>query len=154
MSFTFPLGLLGLLALPYFLWLGRPRSALGRGRTLAALILRALIVIALVLGLAGFQLVRAADKLAVVFLIDDSDSVPPAAVENARQYTQDAIAQMSPADEAAIIVFGADALVERPMSPVRTVGPIESQPVRLHTDLAEAIRLGLRCIRPARRAVW
>ena len=46
-------------------------------------------------------------------------------------------------DETAVILFGANALVERPMSGLAELAPITSVPQPLHTDLAEAIRLGL-----------
>ncbi len=155
MTLTTPIALLGLLTLPVFLWLGWPRGAWGRGRRIAALVLRGLIVVALVLGLAGLEVVRGGDTLAVVFLIDASDSMPDATVEAARTYAEDAIRGMRPTDQAAIVVFGSDALVERPMSPVREVGPLESQVLPLHTDLAEAIRLGMALYPPgaARRMV-
>ena len=155
MRLIYPLALLGLLALPYLFWLGRPAGMWGRGRAWAALALRTLIVILLVLGLGGLQIVGAADRLAVVFLIDASDSMPPASVEAARQYVEEAVRAMRPDDQAAIVVFGADALVERPMSSAREVGPLESQVLPLHTDLAEAIRLGLALYPPgaARRMV-
>jgi Mg-chelatase subunit ChlD len=155
MTVAYPLALLGLLALPYFLWLGRPRGVWTRGRAIAALALRGLIVLALVLSLAGLHMIRASDSLAVVFLIDASDSMPPAAVEEARLYAEEAIQAMRQQDQAAIIVFGTDALVERPMSPVREVGPLESEVLPLNTDLAEAIRLGLALYPPgaARRMV-
>ena len=155
MTFTYPYALLGLLLIPYFVWLGRPRGAWAQRRAFIAMMLRGLIVLLLVLALAGFQIVRKADKLAVVFLIDDSDSMPDSAVESARQYAADAMSHMGPNDEAAIIVFGSDALVERPMSPVKEIGPIESKVLPLNTDLAEAIRLGMALYPPgaARRMV-
>ncbi len=155
MTLTYPIALLGLLTLPYFLWLGRPRGAWARGRQIAALALRALIVILLVLSLAGLEVVQAGQGLAVVFLVDASDSMPPAAVEAAREYVADSLRTMRPGDQAAIVLFGSDALVERPMSPVREVGPFESEVLPLNTDLAEAIRLGLALYPPgmARRMV-
>lgn len=155
MILTYPLALLGLLALPYFLWLGRPAGMWARARSWVALALRLLIVVLLVLALAGLQIVSASDRLAVVFLIDASDSMPPQAVEAARQYAADAIGRMQPDDQAAIIVFGSDALVERPMSGSHETGPLESKVIPLNTDLAEAIRLGMALFPPgaARRMV-
>lgn len=154
MSFTTPIALLGLLTIPYFIWLGRPKGW-GRGRALVSMALRALIVASLVLALAGFQIVRSSDQLAVVFLIDASDSMPPATVEQARQFAEQGISGMRPDDQAAIIVFGSDARVERPMTPSREVGPLQSDILSLNTDLAEAIRLGLALYPPgaARRMV-
>src|SRR5689334_20163006 len=116
MNFSYPFALLILLALLYFVWLGRPKGMWSRGRTWIALALRSLIVLLLTLALAGLQITQASNRLAVVFLIDASDSMSPQSVENARQYAANSISQMQPDDTAAIIVFGSDALVERPMS--------------------------------------
>ncbi len=155
MALTYPIALVGLLALPYFLWVGRPQGMWGRGRAILALVLRFLIIIALVFALAGLQIIKAADQLAVVFLIDASDSMSAPAVESARLYVQDVMDRMGSDDEAAIIVFGSDALVERPMSAISELGPLESEVLPLNTDLAEAIRLGMALYPPgaARRMV-
>ncbi|MCA9924685.1 MAG: VWA domain-containing protein, partial [Anaerolineales bacterium] len=144
MNFTTPLALLLLLLLPYFVWLGRPRkTAVRRWREWTSLVLRLLILSLLVLSLAGTQIVRAADELAVVFLVDASDSISPEQAAQAEAFVQTAVAGMTPTDQAAVILFGANALVERPMSGLAELAPITSVPQRLHTDLAEAIRLGL-----------
>jgi uncharacterized membrane protein len=50
---------------------------------------------------------------------------------------------MRPTDQAAIVIFGSNALVERPMSRLSEMAPITSVPISLQTDIAEAIRLGL-----------
>ncbi|MCP5097500.1 MAG: VWA domain-containing protein [Chloroflexi bacterium] len=144
MNFTTPFALLLLLLLPYFVWLGRPRkTAVRRWREWVSLGLRLTILILLVLSLAGTQIVRAADELAVVFLVDASDSIGIEQATQAETFVRDAIATMTPADEAAVILFGANALVERPMSGLAELAPVSSVPQQLHTDLAEAIRLGL-----------
>ncbi len=141
MTFSAPLALLLLLIIPAIVYVGRPRVAFRRGRDIASLIIRTLILLLLILALAGAQSIQAADKLAVVFLVDASDSV--AAQDAQVAYMRDAIAAMRPEDEAAIVVFGANALVERPMSSVREVAPIRSTPITGNTDLQEAISLGL-----------
>ena len=64
MIFTTPLALLLLLLIPLFVYLGWPRFAYRRRRDAASLLLRLLIVSLLVLGLAGTQVSRAADRLA------------------------------------------------------------------------------------------
>lgn len=144
MDFTTPLALLLLLTIPYFVWLGRPGQAGGRRwRDWFSLGLRLLILTLLTLSLAGAQIVRAADTLAVVFLIDASDSVRPGQTEEAEAFVRQAIETMGPADEAAVVVFGANALVERPMSGLAELAPITSVPQSLHTNVAEAIRLGM-----------
>ncbi len=144
MKFTTPLLLLLLLAIPYFVWLGKPRLDVRRRlREWTSLMLRLLILILIILALAGTQIVRAADELAVVFLIDASDSMSDAQMQQAEEFVRTAVEGMSPTDQAAVALFGANALVERPMSGLAELAPISSAPQTLHTDLAEAIRLGL-----------
>ena len=144
MNFTTPLALILLLLLPYFFWLGRPRTgALRRKREWASLAVRLLILLLLIFSLAGSRLVRAADELAVVFLLDVSDSISPAQQAEAEAFVRAAIAEMTPTDQAAVVLFGANSLVERPMSGLAELAPVSSVPQALHTDLAEAIRLGL-----------
>lgn len=143
MSFTTPLALLLLATIPYFFWLGRPRVPIRRWRAWSSLGLRLLIIMLLTLSLAGTQMVRAADELAVVFLIDASDSMNAAQAAAAETFVRDAITTMTTTDQAAVIVFGANALVERPMSGLAELAPVTSAPQSLHTNLAEAIRLGM-----------
>ena len=142
MVFTQPLFLLLLAILPYFVYLGRPVSRYGRGRAWAALILRCLIVTLLLLSLAGMQSVHGGDELAVLFLVDVSDSVSEAEQERALAFVEESLAAMGPDDRAALVLFGADALVERPMMGGGELGEITSIPRTNQTDLEGAIRLG------------
>lgn len=142
MVFTQPLFLLLLAILPYFAYLGRPVSRYGRGRAWAALILRCLIVTLVVFSLAGMQSVHGGDELAVLFLVDVSDSVSEAEQERALAFVEESLAEMGPDDRAALVLFGADALVERPMMGASELGEITSIPHTHQTDLEGAIRLG------------
>ncbi len=155
MTFTAPLFLLLLLLAPVIAWVGWPAPGPGKKREVASLTLRLVILACLVLSLAGMEVVRGGDDLAVVFLVDVSDSMPPAAVTAEMDYLRQALAGMGPDDQAAIVLFGADALVERPMRPGAELGKITSAPITNQTDLAEAIRLGLALFPPgsARRMV-
>ncbi len=143
MSFTNPNALFLLLLLPVLIVVGWPRLAHRRRRDTVSLIVRLLLVTLVIIGLAGIQVQRAADKLAVVFLIDASDSIPPAMQSAAVDYVRDAADVMGDKDQAAVVVFGADALVETPVTDRLELVQIGSDPIRLNTDLAEAIRLGL-----------
>jgi uncharacterized membrane protein len=105
--------------------------------------LRTTIVLLLVLALAGTQWVRASNDLSVVFLLDVSDSVDLDAREQAVGFVRAALADMGPDDRAALVLFGADALVERPMSQAKELGELLSIPATTHTDAGEALRLGL-----------
>ena len=143
MIFTQPLFLLLLPLLAYFAYLGRPIGRYGRGRAWAALGLRCLIALLVVLSLAGTQSVHGGHELAVVFLVDVSDSVSQPERERALAFVEGALAAAGPDDRSALVLFGADALVERPMSGGGELGEIASIPRTHQTDLEEAIRLGL-----------
>src|SRR5215216_3357095 len=143
MAFTTPLALLLLLVIPAGAYLGWPRVRFRRWRDIISLILRVVMLLLVILALAGMQTVRAADKLAVVFLMDVSDSVGQTAREAEIDYVREAMSSMAPEDLAGVIVFGGEAAVERQLSAVRELGPLRSTPSSGNTDLAEAIRLGL-----------
>ena len=155
MAFSQPVCLSLLLLLPYFAWLGRPMGPHARGRAWAALSLRCAMALLIVLSLAGVQSVRGGDELAVVFALDVSDSMPEEEGARALQFVTDAIAALPPGDRAALIVFGDEALVERPMSTGGGLGEVTSIPHTHQTDIAGAIHLALALFPPgaARRIV-
>lgn len=121
----------------------RSQSAiLGSRLTLLRLGLRSLVLIALVLALAGIQLVRPADHLTVVFLVDGSDSVSPAQREQAMQFINASLANRRPNDKAAVVVFGQNALVEWAPLALSALDRLNSVPIASRTNIAEAIQLG------------
>jgi uncharacterized membrane protein len=86
---------------------------------------------------------RWVDQLNVVFLLDMSDSVSLAARETAFRYVAQATASMAPADQAGLIVFGADAVVDQPL---RQGARIERPRVTVSgigTNLAQGLQLAL-----------
>jgi uncharacterized membrane protein len=143
MSFSFPLALLLLIGLGAVIALALPLMAHRRRRDLTSLILRCVIFTLLVLALAGTQIARSADTLAVVFVVDASDSISATARDGALSQVRDAIADMGPNDRAGVILFGQDSQIERPVSASRTVSPARTQPNPGNTDLSAAIRLAL-----------
>ncbi len=144
MTFTTPIALLLLLLIPYFVWAARPSvRRRGRWRNWGSLAVRVLIILLLTLALAGAQMIQPNGTLGVVFLIDGSDSISAEQAARAEQFVRDSIAAMGNDDEAAVVIFGANALVERPMSGLAELAPISSVPATLHTNLADAIRLGM-----------
>jgi Mg-chelatase subunit ChlD len=151
MNFGAPLTLLLLLLLPVFAWLGWPSRGPSQKRETLALLLRLTIVLCLVLSLAGLEISRGGNELAVVFLVDVSDSMPPAAVAAEMDYVRGALKAMGPDDQSALVLFGGDALVERPMQTGSELGLVTSVPVTNQTNLAEALRLGMALL-PARAA--
>lgn len=155
MTVSRPYFLLLLLALPALAWLGWPRRRYGRGRAWAALVVRCLIVVLIALSLAGIRTLHGGDELAVVFAVDLSDSIPEAEQERAWAFVREALATMGPNDRAAVVVFGAEALVERPMSAVPDLGEVMSVPRTDQTDVEKAVRLATALFPPgfARRLV-
>ncbi len=155
MHFTTPLLLLLLSLLPILIAIGKPARGSARRREMIALGLRVIIVLCVILALAGMAIARPSDQLAVVFLIDGSDSMSGEAKALAFDYARQAISYMGPDDQAAIVVFGGEALVERAMSSSRELGTLTSIPNTGQTNLADAIRLGLALYPPgaARRMI-
>ena len=143
MVFASPWFLLLLLSLPLLLWVGWPSRGPSRRREIVSLALRLLIVLLLIASLAGLEMKRASDDLSVVFLVDYSDSMPAPARQLALSYVRQALQHMGPNDKSAVILFGADALVERPLSSSKELGSFTSKITSIQTDLAGAIRLGL-----------
>lgn len=143
-SFVYP-GLLWLLLLaPLIAGLGlMQRRTANRTRLLWALVLRLLILVLMVLSLSGAQLRTHIDTLTVVLVLDVSDSVP--AVEQARGETiiRAAVESMPTGDQAAVVVFGQDALVERLASGDPTLPDLASVPVTARTDIGSALQLAM-----------
>ncbi len=155
MHFGNPLALLLLFTLPLLVYLGPVlRGAAGR-REILSVSLRLIIAASLILALAGFQLVRQSNRLAVWFLLDGSDSIPPQARSGAEAIIQASLLEMGPDDQAGIIVFGRQPVVERPLSSSRDLGVLRSSPDRDQSNLESAIRLALALLPPdaARRIV-
>ena len=117
------------------------RRRIGAGRRRAAVAVRTILLSALVLALAGFQLVLPVDRLATVFVIDLSDSVGEEGREDALAFLRETLDVMPEEDEAGIVAFGKDALVERLPEEIRVIDRIRSTPVKAATDIGGALRL-------------
>jgi len=121
------------------------RRRLGAGRRRAALAVRIGLLSALVFALAGFQLVLPVDRLAVVFVVDLSDSVGTAGREESLAYVREALSEKQGEDVAGIVAFGGDALVERLPSDVAEIDRIASTPVRSAVRTVAAIATQSSC---------
>jgi Mg-chelatase subunit ChlD len=139
-----PAALLGLLLLPIFVLLHRvSRSHLPVERRRVALFVRLLVVSLLVLSAARPRLVQTADRLAVAFLLDYSDSISLDVREQAADFVRKALASMSDRDSAVVIVFGEHAQIDQPLGNLRELASISSVVAGSRTNIAEALRLGL-----------
>jgi uncharacterized membrane protein/Mg-chelatase subunit ChlD len=117
------------------------RRRIGLGRRRLALLIRAVVLTALVLALAGFRLVLPVDRLATVYVVDLSDSVGTPGHEDALAWLGESLKVMPENDVAGIVGFGGAALVERLPSEVRDIDRIASTPVKSATDIGAALRL-------------
>ncbi|HEX5040857.1 MAG TPA: VWA domain-containing protein [Candidatus Limnocylindria bacterium] len=121
-------------------WLAASRR-LPAGRRVASLAIRFVLAAALVLALAGMRMALPADRLSVVFLLDASASMLDATREELVAWARTAVREMPEGDTAGVVVFGANALVDRLPSEVDELADPASAPVAGATDVAAAIRL-------------
>jgi hypothetical protein len=108
-----------------------------------ALIIRTLMVLALVGALAGAQVAQPPGFTTTIFLLDGSDSVAVSQRARAEAFIAQALAAMPPDDQAGVVVFGREALVERMPSPERTFGAPAVRPSGSATSIADALQLGM-----------
>lgn len=116
LGFEFPWYLLLLALLPVlWFWSYRPLATLGNFRRTSALVLRSLIFVALVLALSGIQWKRISDKVSVIYVLDQSDSIPLAKRELMLEFVRQSSEKHRRADRedrAGMIVFGRNAAIE------------------------------------------
>lgn len=110
---------LALLALLPILWVFSFRSlaGLGRFRRLFAIAFRTAVLTLVVLALAGIQLLKTSEKLTVLYLLDQSESIPPPQRQAMLRYVVQEVGTHRDAkrgDKAGVIVFGREATIEVP----------------------------------------
>jgi uncharacterized membrane protein len=149
-SFSRPLYLLLIPAAGVLLWWsGRATYAdLTGGRKWAAWVLRSTIVLALLLALAGAQLVKQSKELLVVFAVDGSVSVPPEERSRGIEFVRSALSSRRADQRGALVVFAREAAVESENLPRDGKLEVASRPNTGHTDIAGALRLALGLIPP------
>ena len=111
-------------------------------RRRAALFIRLILLILLVLALAGLQWLRPLEGMNVFFALDRSESVPSPQQEAARDYVLKTFGEKRASDQAGVLVFGTDASIERSATPQLDLEKIYAVVGAERTDIASAIRLG------------
>ena len=101
------------------------------------------LLLLIILALAGIQLRLPSHTLTAVFVLDVSDSIPPAEQARGEEFIRQAVEAMPAGDRAAIVVFGEDALVERLASEDSSLAQLTSVPVTTRTDIASALQLAM-----------
>lgn len=150
MSFQSPIFLFFLLVLPYVIYIGWPRGG-ARKRQSFALVIRIMLLISLIMGLVQLSINQDNEQLAVLFLLDVSDSMSPAQQANAIDYIQDQIENKPSDDLAGVIVFGRNPLVEASLSKTPLFYEVHSVPLTGQTNIPAAIQLA-QAIFPAESA--
>jgi uncharacterized membrane protein len=152
LDFADPLWLLALLALlPVVYWWKTSRVAGSPLRRWVSLALRSALILALVLALAGTRLVWFSDGICVVFVLDQSQSVPGAARDVARERIQNEIQKMTKDDQFVIVEFAGDAILESVPSPKGPMPPAAKVADPGRTDIARALRLAMASFPPDRQ---
>jgi Ca-activated chloride channel family protein len=130
-----PAFLLALPAVAWFWWLGGRRGLGPRAR-----VLRCAAAGLLVLAMAGIQIRTGVAPLSIVFALDLSESMG-ARASNALATLRAATREMRPADRAGLVVFGADAAVERRLaaSGLENVAPV-ARTLGSATNIEAALR--------------
>jgi von Willebrand factor type A domain len=144
--FNSPWYLLLLVLLPVMWWYSfRSLSGLGRWRRMLALVLRTAVLALLVAALAEMQYQRTSDRLTVIYLLDQSLSIPEARREAMIRYVNASIRNQRQADKedrAGVVVFGRNAEVEVPPVDfsIQLVPKVESLLDPEYTNLAGAMQ--------------
>ena len=105
-----------LLVIPPLWWFSfRGLAPLGPYRRIFALALRSLLLLLITVALTEVQMVRISNRLAVLYLLDQSLSIPVPQRQAMIRYVNDEIRQHRQNDDlAGVIVFGRDAAIEIP----------------------------------------
>ena len=144
-TFEAPWYLLLLALLPALWWFSLPKlRALGRYRRLAAVALRSIVLVLLIFTLAEIQMVRTSDRLTVIYLLDQSLSIPVQHRQAMIKYVNAAIKKhRRHEDRVGVIVFGRDAAIEIPPfdDDVQMAPTVESLFDPEYTNLSGAMKL-------------
>jgi uncharacterized membrane protein len=152
-TFLTPAWLAGLAIIPILAWFSRNSLAgLGPVRRWIAIACRSLVIIFLLMALAGVQWVGESRQICTLFLLDQSQSIPSAATQEALSAISQQFADR-PRDNdlAGLIVFGKQPRVELP--PARyprdqQIRSITSNLDRQYSDIGSAIQLALGSLPP------
>jgi len=147
LSFDSP-GYLALLAVLPLLWWASYRSLAGMGpvRRWVAIVLRSIVLTLLVFALADMQWKQLSDRLTVIYVVDESLSIPVKLQSAMIEYVDREIRthrEAHIADRAGVVVFGGEPAIEHPPydENIQVTYNTESHIDREHTNLAAALRL-------------
>lgn len=137
---------LTLLALAPLLWVFSYRSLAGLGsvRRAVAILFRTVVLVAIVLALAEIQMVKSSDRVSVIYVLDQSLSIPEEQRQRMIDYVNRSVEEhRRHEDYAGVIVFGREARIEIPPydDNIQMPDRIESRLDPQYTNLAAALRM-------------
>lgn len=122
-------------------WTWRRTFGMNRSRKRWAFALRALLLSCIVMALAGPESHRPNKGMCTVFVLDRSDSISDAEREYQQQFVNDAVRALGPDDQAAVVVFGAEPVVDTAPGKYPDMPKIVSTVRGSGSNLAAALRL-------------
>lgn len=103
--------------------------------------LRLLIIVLLVLALSGLQVASGKRNKAIIFVVDRSDSAAPIDKSGALTSINKIASTLAPEDEAGIVVFGKDAVIEQRLQRNLRISDIQSTPPATGTNISKGLSL-------------
>ncbi|MBN1362322.1 MAG: VWA domain-containing protein [Sedimentisphaerales bacterium] len=138
----------GLLAIP-MIWLARRNlAALGRGRRLAAIVLRVVVLLLSAVLLARPMLVRQSHRATVIAVVDRSRSIPADLGEAALDYLSKAVTSKTPEDQLAIVDVAEAASISKLPSGDETVRRRNTTLSGQQTALSRGIEMAMAIASP------
>ncbi|HEX7063663.1 MAG TPA: VWA domain-containing protein [Bacillales bacterium] len=123
------------------IWFAHEKTALIGSRKAVWLTLRSLVFLFIILALAGFQLLWPIERISTTFVVDRSHSMihQQTAMKKA---INEALANKSPEDRAAVITVGAEAAVEKPLTTgSQEISEFQTKINPDYTNLASGLQL-------------
>jgi Ca-activated chloride channel homolog len=109
--------------------------------TKLSLALRLSIIVLLVLALSGLQVARGKRNTALVFVVDRSESVAPIDKSGAMESINRIVSCLTPEDEAGVVVFGKEAVIEQRLQKNLRISEIQSTPAATGTNISRGLAL-------------
>ena len=154
-DFRAPLFLILLAAIPILIFVQR-RARLGaaKWRKSVTFFLRGTALLCAILALADLHRTHREQRLAVVFLIDTSESIPPTQHETALKQINAAVAKLKPTDRFGIIGFARETAVLREIRPKQDLSVEDMSVISLETLTAQTLgRDGTDVLTALKRAI-
>ncbi|MCL2640389.1 MAG: VWA domain-containing protein [Phycisphaerales bacterium] len=152
LDFSEPVWLWALVVLVPIVYLWRTSRVPGSPlRRWVSLILRVALVVAVVFALAGARVVWHSDGICVIFVLDQSQSVPGATRDAARHAIEAQVQKMRKDDQFAVVEFGKDAVLGSLPSAKGGMPSSAQVSDTGHTDIARALRLAMASFPPDRQ---